>query len=123
MTLQNLAENWDGSYEQKEKFHREGRKLLKEVASRLGLKKENFSIRSNKGGPAVLGDVILHSDTLYINLGGSYFNKSFMFRSCKGQKDYTGGTNNWMTYEFLCNNLSDAVEIFRHPSEFYRRPF
>jgi len=114
-TVQRIATTWDGSYEQKELFHKSARSLLNKVAKELGYQKTQFNIRSNKGGPAVLGDVILHSDNLYINLGGSYCNDKFMYRKVKHQKDYTGGTNNWMTYQELCDNFDQAIHRFKHP--------
>ena len=107
-----LAKNWDGSYEEKEKFHRMAKVALKMIAKELGVP---FTVKSNKGGPAVLGDAILHSDNLYINLGGSCWNDSFMYRTVKGQKDYTGGTNNWMSYSELAHDPKKAIKRFKNP--------
>jgi hypothetical protein len=109
-----ISQNWDGSYEQKKKFHADCKKWLMKIASRLGLEKSQFDIRSNKGGPAVLGDIILHSDNLYINMGGSYYSSSFYFRSCKNRKDFTGGRNMWIDYEHI-NDLDYAVKRFQNP--------
>lgn len=55
----------------KEKFHKDAAKALRQVAKALKLSAGSFKIRSNKAGPAVLGEVVLHSDTLYILVGGS----------------------------------------------------
>ena len=107
-----IATNWNGSYQEKERFHRIAKAFLRMVGKELGVP---FTVRSNKGGPAVLGDAILHSDNLYINLGGSCNNDSFYFRKVKGQKDYTGGTNNWMTYSALTHDPLKAIERFKNP--------
>ena len=113
-TIIDIAQNWDGSAEQKKKFHRDCKKWLKCVADEMKLDPKDYDIRSNPGGPAVLGDVILHTDSLYVNLGGSYYSSQFMYRSCKGRKDYTGGRNNWMLYEDMCN-LQKVVYRFQNP--------
>jgi hypothetical protein len=97
----------------KESFHRLGRSILKAVSEQMDLPKGSFEIRSNKAGMACLGEVTLHADGVYIQLGGSRPSDRFYFRSCKGQKDYTGGANCWMKYEFLVNEFNQAVEQFR----------
>jgi len=107
-----IALGFDHSYEQKELFHKNAKAYLNELAKRMNLPKDSYSVRSNKGGPAVLGDVILHTDSLYINLGGSLYNNSFMYRKCQSQKDYTGGINTWMRYTDLVEKSTD--EIIRH---------
>ena len=110
--LQSIALNWDQSKAQKDDFHRTGKRVLNKIAKELGFE-GNFEVRSNKGGPAVLGDVILHSDNIYINLGGSCFSQSFMYRTVSGMKDYTGGPNQWMSYEMLASEPIRAIQIFK----------
>ena len=108
-SLVKIAIEWDGSYEQKEQFHKDAKSYLKEIAKRMGLPKESYTVRSNKAGPAVLGDVILHTYSLYVNLGGSLFSNQFMYRKCQSQKDYTGGTNTWMRYTDLLEQSTVAI--------------
>jgi hypothetical protein len=80
----------------KQAFHKDGRSLLKKLAAELGLSKDDYSIRSNLGGDAVVGEVILQTDTLYVQLMHDGFQgPKMMFRSCNGRKDYTGGRNQW----------------------------
>lgn len=80
----------------KEAFHKHGKKLLKELAKLIGA--EEFDVRSNKAGPAVVGEVTLHTPHVYVQLtGGSC--QHVMFRECKGMKDYTGGMNQWASME------------------------
>jgi hypothetical protein len=73
------------------------------IAKELALPKQSFDIRVNLAGPAVSGDITLHSDTLYVQFSQSCIARShgFYYRSCKGRKDYMGGTNRWMQWEKL----------------------
>lgn len=78
----------------KDTYHKKAKALLKHLAeNELGLKKDEYDLRSNKAGPASLGEVTLHTDKVYIQFGGLY--NSILMRSCKGRKDYTGGSNNF----------------------------
>lgn len=91
----------------KETFHKEGKKFLKSLAEMLGLKKGEFDLRSNMGGIAVSGEVTLHSDKLYVQLFESCVgNKgiSILYRSCKGRKDYAGGSNHEVPMSGLTEN-------------------
>jgi hypothetical protein len=86
----------------KDRFHTVYKKRLREIAEALGLTKGEYDIRSNKAGPAVLGEVILHGDRIYLQVGGLNQTR-IMFRSVKSRKDYTGGPNNWMSLDVLWN--------------------
>ena len=79
-------------------FHREGKKFLKELAAALGTLGA-FTVRSNLAGIAVSGEVTLHADHIYITLSEGYPQPgiTMMYRSCKSQKDYTGGHNNFVS--------------------------
>ena len=90
-----------GDVSRKGTFHRLGKEYLREVARLMLLREGTYDIRVNKGGPAVLGEVILHSDTLYVCLGGSIPSDKFYYRTCQGRRDFTGGANNWMLYTAL----------------------
>jgi len=105
----------DLSYNEADKaeFHTMGRKVLKEIASRLRLAPSEFQVRSNLGGVAVSGEVTLHADWVYIQLFQSCLGGDmFMFRSCSGMKDYAGGLNRWMRWEQLLD-LESACDSFR----------
>ncbi len=95
---------------EKEMFHKLGKKYLKQLAGIMELKPGEFTIRSNKGGIAVLGEVILHSNNLYIHFGGSYGSERFYYRCVKGQRDFTGGANAWMEF----NKLRDMHAVAEH---------
>lgn len=81
-------------------FHTAARAFLKG----LGIPGD---IRSNKGGPAVSGEVTLHGDSVYIQLSAD--SEWFFFRTCKGRKDYTGGRNCIVYYHFLVADLDSFV--------------
>ncbi|MBA1203485.1 MULTISPECIES: hypothetical protein [Pseudomonas] len=95
----------------KETLHRSGKRLLKEIAGRLKLPESSYEIRSCKGGNAVMGEVILHSDHLYlmVHLGFDRVLK-VLYRSCEGRKDYAGGMNRFETVSELASTT--AAERF-----------
>ena len=88
----------DAGDARKQAFHKHGAAFLKKVALHLNLGKGEFNIRSNQGGIAVSGEVTLHADHLYVQLHESCLKPGIelMYRSCKGQKDCTGGPNNFV---------------------------
>ena len=96
----------------KPEFHQKAKKVLRHVAEQLGLKKGEFNIRSNMGGIAVSGEVTLHANDIYIQMDAWNMGGKFMFRSCKGQRDYTGGTNNWMFWKDI-RDIDKAIERFQ----------
>lgn len=84
----------------KNQFRKEGMALLRKVAKILGLEKGTYSIRYNPAGIACSGDCTLHHDRVYV-----MFNLDIcdwvLVRSCKGQKDYTGGPNRQYRFDDL----------------------
>lgn len=112
--LVTLVTTTDLSYndEGKQKFHLIGRLALNEIATKMELVPGTFEIRSNKGGIAVSGEVTLHADNVYIQLSQGSFPGRFMYRHCKGQKDYTGGRNRWMEFKDLLD-INAAVRQFK----------
>ena len=88
----------------KEAFHRQSTSVLKELAKALGYEKKDYDLRHNKGGIAVSGEIILHSDTLYVcfcQYGIEEGSSCFLWRTCQGRKDYTGGPNQWLPWTAL----------------------
>ncbi len=104
----------------KAKFHMAGRKFLKQYAVEvLKLDPGTYEVRSCIGGPAVLGEVTLHADNVYIQICQPCFDRTMnvMFRTCKNRTDYTGGSNNWchlfeLTQFNACERL--RVPFFAH---------
>lgn len=87
----------------KKRFHSQAASVLRQLAVKLGFEKKDFDLRHNQGGIAVSGEITLHSDGLYVQFAQSALghNSGFMWRTCKGRKDYTGGPNQWMQWEQL----------------------
>jgi hypothetical protein len=98
----------------KNQFHRLGASLLQDIACALKLHPTTYEVRWNPGGIAVCGDVTLHGENIYINFSQSCLGPDwgFMYRSCKGCKDYVGGHNQWMKWDKLLN-LPLAIASFR----------
>lgn len=96
------------SYNQSNKaeFRRLGMKLARELRKELGLTSETADVRYNAGGIAVSGDVILHTDNIYLtfNADGISSGLGIMYRHCKSRKDYGTGTstpNHWYRWDYL----------------------
>jgi len=89
--------------EAKRQFASKGKKVLKALAKEMRLPEGSYDIRWNPGGPAVSGDIILHGESIYVNLSQTCLGPDygFMYRTCKGRKDYTGGTNRWAKWDAL----------------------
>ena len=95
------------------KFHRMGKRVLKAVAEEMGLQSGSFDIRSNLGGVAVSGEIMLHGESIYIVFSQGCMGNSFMYRQCNGRKDYTGMANHWMDYDNLADLFAACQEFKR----------
>lgn len=97
----NIAANYSGSQNanDKQEWLSTGRLILRRVAKQLIkcslLSPVNYKITVNPAGQAVLGDVTLHTDWCYVNIG----EMGVMYRSCNGLKDYVGDYNRWLHYD------------------------
>ncbi len=89
--------------EQKRRFHSMARSRLKKLAAELGLAAGMFDIRSNKAGIAVSGEITLHHDRFYVQVGqfGLSSGHGILIRTCKGRKDFTGGPNHFVRFQML----------------------
>lgn len=104
------------NYLDKADAHKKAKRLLTYFAQNyLGLTKDQFEVRSNKGGDAVSGEVTLHTDP-FINNKGIYIQISqscmgprmtVMFRVCDSRKDYTGYHNNFGDMFCIFGNADD----------------
>lgn len=111
----NYEKRLDGNRAAKERFHRSARTALKKLAKALGLKDGEYDLRNNAGGPAVSGEITLHSDTLYVQASqpwGMGMDTGILIRSCNGRKDYTGGRNNFAPLNEL-NDIPALAERIR----------
>ena len=103
----NLAKTDLGyNQEQKVQFLNMSRRLGRILAERLGI--SNYDLRTNKAGIAVSGEVTLHTDTIYVQLGQGFINNGFLARKCNGKKDYVGGSLWFISY--LSKKDDDVLE-------------
>lgn len=88
----------DEAQARKDTMHLAGAKFLKTLAKNLGLSASQYTVRSNKAGIAVSGEVTLHADHLYVQLCSSFSRPGLqlLYRSCQSQKDYSGGQNHFI---------------------------
>jgi len=69
----------------------------------LRLPPNSFDIRSCLGGVAVSGEVILHSESVYIEISqpASGADSGVLIRSCRGRRDYEAGRNHFAPLALL----------------------
>ncbi|AOG02838.1 hypothetical protein [Bosea sp. RAC05] len=102
---------------QKRAFHAAATKVLRHLAVELDFKPGTFELRSNMGGIAVSGEITLHHKDVYIQVSQSTIglNKGngVLIRTCEGMKDYSGGPNNFLTYDVL-EDVEALADQVRH---------
>lgn len=94
--------NFEYDYLNKTEFHKLAKAELRKLVKHLGMTRGTYDIRSNLGGDAVAGEVILHTEKVYLQIISKGFGEKglrVMYRTCKGRKDYTGGQNNYVSLE------------------------
>jgi len=94
--------NFEYDYLNKTEFHKLAKAELRKLVKHLGMTRGTYDIRSNLGGDAVAGEVILHTEKVYLQIITKGFGEKglrVMYRTCKGRKDYTGGQNNYVSLE------------------------
>lgn len=87
----------------KRTFHTEGRIAMRRLAEALGLEAGAYEIRSNKGGPAVSGEITLHGDEVYVqlSLGGLGHDREVLYRRVRDRSDYCGERNHFASVNAL----------------------
>jgi hypothetical protein len=114
-----MAFNWDRecAYNEANKaaFHREARKRLAQLAVELDLPLGSYDLRSNKAGIAGSGEVTLHGLDVYVQVSQSSMGtgRGILYRTCKGRRDYSGGTNNFASLYELDDPRALAARIKR----------
>lgn len=101
------------NYLDKVEYHKIAKRELRRIAKALGLQKENYQVRDSMGGDAVAGEVILHSDKFYVQIGEKFSGHGLhiLYRTCKGLKDYCGGTNRYADVsKLLSEEFQDALK-------------
>lgn len=93
----------EGDSARKNAFHHAARTQLKALANHLGWTNCSYDLRSNLAGIAVCGDTTLHHDHIYISVSQCRpgAGTGILIRSCKGLKDFVGGTNAYAPLELL----------------------
>lgn len=89
--------------QQKRRFHSTVRSRLKKLAAELRLPAGSYDIRSNKAGIAVSGEITLHHERAYIQVGqfGLWSGHGILIRTCNGRTDYIGGPNHVVALSML----------------------
>lgn len=89
--------------DQKRRFHSTARSRLKKLAAELRLAAGSYEIRSNKAGIAVSGEITLHHEQFYLQVGqfGLSPGHGILIRTCKGRRDFTGGANHFVGLQLL----------------------
>lgn len=96
----------------KERYHRVVRSRLKLTAKALGLEPSQYTLSSNLAGPAVSGEITLHTDFFYVQVSQGSTLPSILYRLCDGRKDYTGGRN-MFAHADLLNTPEKLAEILK----------
>ena len=109
----------------KKVFHNKSAAFLRALGNDLGFKE--FKVTNNHAGIAVSGEITLMG--MWNDGNGLYFQinqplrpfNSFLYRSITHMKDYTGGTNQWLSCDIFADgeyeNLIDTLLALRKPSE------
>lgn len=119
--------NWDKTcaYDdaQKTLFDSTARNRLRRLAAELGLPNGSFDLRSNKAGIAVSGEVTLHHDHVYIQVGQSCLGVGMgvLIRTCRGRRDFTGGMNTFAALAMLDDVPALAERVRRIVPQLGRR--
>ena len=105
-----LISEYDGS---KKIFHQRGKRVLRIIAKSLEIPDEIYEIRYNRGGPAVSGDLVLHSDHVYIMFNADHVCDWILYRSCLSRTDYSGGPNHSCTWKDLHDNPDLQINLMK----------
>lgn len=97
----------------KRHFHVEGRRALTKLADALGYERGDYDLRTNTGGPAVSGEITLHSPEAYVQLGSHVSGGRVLFRRCRNRRDHCGGPNHFATIAELTEPTALAARICR----------
>ena len=93
------------SYEpdRKRRFHRKARARLRHLANILGFAPGDFDVRSQLGGVAVSGEIVLHHANVYVQIcqPATRADSGILIRACDGRKDTTGGRDHFAALRLL----------------------
>ena len=89
---------------------------LRLLAKSMRFDVKDYKFRTNQGGVAVSGEIILHHVSVYIQVSQSALgpNMGILIRKCNGLKDFTGGMNNFAPFSALDGDLSKFASHITH---------
>ena len=95
----------DCAYEpdRKRQFHATARARLPQLANALRFAPGEYEIRSQLGGVAVSGEIVLHCTNVYVQIcqPATRADSGILIRACDGRKDTTGGRNHFAALRLL----------------------
>ena len=108
-------ENFDA---QKMFFHKEAKKRLRAVARAMGLSAGQFDVHSSPGGSAIMGEVSLKTDALWVCvIGGMHTPRGVLYRAADKEDPYGARSENfWLPYELLNDPPRLAKKLARFAS-------
>lgn len=107
----------------KREFHQAAARWLRALAKAAGLAAGlaagTYTVRSDKAGPGIAGDVTLHGERIYVQIGDMAADPSIgiLWRTCQGRGDFTGGRNRWWPWRAVDRVDEFAAEIRRATAE------
>ena len=97
----------------KKLFHSEARRGLRNLADSLGYARTDYDLHSNLAGPAVSGEVTLHSDEIHVQASCDSGGLGIRYRRCRGRRDQIGERNYFADLRELTNPGALAQRICR----------
>lgn len=101
----------------KQRFHVYWDKGFRLIARACGLEKHQYHLKHASLGPNLLGDVILHTPTFLMRVGGSYKHPDHVeyvcYRWCNGLYDFKGGRNNWIHIKDILRDPDSILQLIK----------
>lgn len=99
----------------KDLFHADGRRAMHKLAAALRLPDASYSIRSNRSGPAVSGEITLHGEEVWVqlSLGALGPENEVSFRRVRGRDDHLGDRRRFAAIRELLNPERFAERVRR----------
>lgn len=96
-------------------FHQQGKRAMRELAGALGLADGSYDITTNKGGPAVSGEITLHGEEVLVQLSINSMGPGHevVFRRVRGRRDHIGDANRWTSVRDLLAPQQFADRLIR----------
>ena len=89
----------------KDLFHADGRRAMRDLAVALALPDGSYTIRSNRSGRSVSGEITLHGEEVWVqlSLGALGPENEVTFRRVRGQHDHLGDRRRFAPLRELLN--------------------